>query len=69
VYKLDEKHEATDIRAAMERSMDVLEEKYPTGILYQIERAAYHEQIDQLTEPLVHRAPNTSIDVFLPHLV
>ena len=69
VYKLDEKHDATDIRVAMERSMDILEEKYPTGILYQTERAAYHEQIDQLESPLVSRAPNTSIDAYLPHLV
>src|SRR3989344_975512 len=69
VYQLDEKHDATDIRVAMERSMDILEEKYPIGILYQTERAAYHEQIDQLEGPLVHRAPNTSIDAYLPHLV
>lgn len=48
IYKLDDSHDKGNIMEALKKAMEVGVEKYPLGILYEIQKAAYHEQIEQL---------------------
>lgn len=48
-YQLEENHDKTSFRAAMAKALEMSEERYPLGILYQVERPAYHEQLTQLS--------------------
>jgi len=50
VYKLDDKHDKSDYHQALERTLDLNQGKFPTGILYQIEKPAFHEQLAQLQD-------------------
>ncbi|HEX9059501.1 MAG TPA: thiamine pyrophosphate-dependent enzyme [Clostridia bacterium] len=56
VYKLDESHDITDRKAAMEKAME-WGDRIPIGVLYSVERPTYHDKIDFLKEgpPLVDR--------------
>ncbi len=63
-YKLDETYDPTNASEAVNKSMEVLEEKFPLGVLYKSERPAYHEQIPQLTESLTHRQRFTDFEKF-----
>lgn len=50
VYKLDEKYEKKDFNQALKKSFESLEEKFPLGIIYQVEKPSYHEQLYQLKD-------------------
>jgi len=50
VYKLSETYNKSDIVSAVEKAREVYEEKYPLGVLYEIHKPAYHEQIIQLND-------------------
>lgn len=63
-YKLDEAYDPTNAAEAVKKSMEVLEEKFPLGVLYKSERPAYHEQIPQLAEPLPLRKRFTDFEKF-----
>ena len=52
-YKLDESYDPTNISEALKKSMELLEEKFPLGIIYKSDRPAFHEQLPQLEKPLV----------------
>ncbi|MBP9691099.1 2-oxoacid ferredoxin oxidoreductase [Candidatus Woesebacteria bacterium] len=54
-YKLEETYDPTDMSAAIAKSLEVHQEKFPLGLLYKSERPANHEQMSQLTEPLATR--------------
>jgi len=47
-YKLPDDEEKIDYRRALDMSLEVIEEKYPLGVLYKIDRPAFHEQLPQL---------------------
>lgn len=49
-YKLDENYDPSNLNSALEKSMEVMEEKFPLGVLYKKDGVAYHEQIPQLGE-------------------
>ena len=49
-YKLDEKYNSGDYKQALEKAEELREEKYPLGVMYEIQKPAYHEQIDHLTD-------------------
>lgn len=52
-YELKD-HDSSNFQKALEKAQEPLQEKFPIGVLYQVERPAYHEQVVQLTEgPLV----------------
>jgi len=47
-YKLDSSYNPSDYNQAFVKSEEMREEKYPLGVLYDIEKPAFHEQIAQL---------------------
>ncbi len=57
VYKLDENYDKTDFKLALEKTLESNEEKFPLGVIYQIEKLSYHEQLPQLFDdsPLISK--------------
>ena len=55
VYKLGEDYKKDDFRVAVQKSLEINEEKFPLGIIYQVEKPSYTDQLPQLKE-------NTLID-------
>lgn len=52
-YQLKD-HNPADFQAAIAKTQEPMQEKFPIGIIYQVERPSYHEQVEQLkTGPLV----------------
>jgi 2-oxoglutarate ferredoxin oxidoreductase subunit beta len=48
-YHLKEDHDPTDFKQAIQKAMEpVVEEKFPLGILYDVQKPTYHEQLPQL---------------------
>ncbi|MBI4004865.1 2-oxoacid:ferredoxin oxidoreductase subunit beta [Candidatus Roizmanbacteria bacterium] len=50
IYKLDQNHEKTNYAEALHHAVAVGGERYPIGILYQVAKPAYHEQLPQLSQ-------------------
>ncbi len=50
VYKLDEKYQKSDFKTAVQKSLEINEEKFPLGVIYQTERPSYTDQLPQLNE-------------------
>ncbi len=50
VYKLDQSYKKEDINQAILKAMEINEEKFPLGIIYQRSKPAYHEQLSQIKE-------------------
>lgn len=44
VYRLGADYDATNMVRAIETSLQVHEEKFPLGVIYQVQRPTYHEQ-------------------------
>ncbi len=63
-YELEPDYDPTDYHAAMQRSREIIEERFPLGVLYQSERPVYHEQLRyrDTTVSLREQAPYTTID-------
>lgn len=56
VYKLDNNYDRTNYKSAIEKALEINEEKFPIGILYQGQRPAFHEQLPQIAQaPLVEK--------------
>ncbi len=43
-YKLPENHDPKDYKQAIDRALEMNNERYPLGVLYQVEKPVYHEQ-------------------------
>jgi len=69
VYKLDDTHDKTNMLTAVNKARGVYEEKYALGVLYQVEKTAFHEQIVQLdsTTSLKDRDKFTDYNQLLPY--
>jgi len=63
-YKLSENYQSGNKKDAIIKSMDILAEKFPIGILYKEEKTVYHEHIPQLGIPLVKRKRFCDFDPF-----
>lgn len=63
-YKLSENYQSGNKKDAIIKSMDILAEKFPIGILYKEEKTVYHEHIPQLDVPLVKRKRFCDFDPF-----
>jgi len=50
VYNLPEDYEKGNFKKAVEKSLEINEEKFPIGIIYQTERQTYTEHLSQLAE-------------------
>ncbi|MEK7633676.1 MAG: 2-oxoacid:ferredoxin oxidoreductase subunit beta [Patescibacteria group bacterium] len=56
VYKLDENYKKNNLKTAVEKSLETNEEKFPLGVIYQVEKPSYTDQISQLKkETLVNK--------------
>lgn len=63
VYKLDESYKKEDFRTAVQKSLEINKEKFPLGIIYQVEKPSYTDQIPQLKEnTLVYKKRFTDFD-------
>ena len=49
-YQLEEGYDKTNLSAAMEKAMEVNVEKFPLGIIYEVEKLAYHEQLTHIDQ-------------------
>lgn len=50
VYKLDDSYKKDDLKIAVQKSLEMNEEKFPLGIIYQTSRPTYTDQLPQLSE-------------------
>lgn len=50
VYKLPVDYQKQDVKIALEKSLEMNEEKFPLGIIYQTEKPTYTDQLNQLGE-------------------
>jgi len=48
VYKLSEDYKKTDLKTALLKSLEMNEEKFPLGIVYETDRPSYTDQMPQL---------------------
>jgi 2-oxoglutarate ferredoxin oxidoreductase subunit beta len=51
-YKLADDYKNDDYKQALAKSIELNEEKFPLGIIYQTDKPAYHEQIGQLNQAI-----------------
>ncbi len=59
-YKL-EGHDAGNFHYAMDRAKDVMEEKFALGILYQVNKPTYHDQLPQLEKQILVKKPRAKL--------
>jgi len=50
VYKLGDEYKKDDFKTAVGKSLEMNEEKFPLGIIYQIEKPSYTKQLPQLAD-------------------
>lgn len=49
-YKLGSDYQANNQNQALEKTMELNDQKFPLGVLYQVDKPAYHEQLPQLSQ-------------------
>lgn len=64
-YKLAEDHDKSDYKQAVAKAMELNEEKFPLGIVYQVQRPSFQEKLSQLPDntPLVHKSRFTDFEL------
>ena len=50
VYKLDEGYKKDDFKLALEKTLEIKEEKFPLGVIYEKKSLSYHQQLPQLKD-------------------
>ncbi len=67
VYKLDATYQKTDSALALQKAREVTTEKFPLGIVYQVSKQTFHDQIPQLDKkvPLHGRPRNKNFESLL----
>lgn len=53
IYKLGADYTPSDFRTSVAKSLEMGEEKFPLGVIYQTERPAYHEQVAALAKEVL----------------
>jgi len=48
-YKLDSSYQRDNFKQALEKSLELNEEKFPLGVIYQKESVCYHESLSQIS--------------------
>ncbi|OGK52789.1 hypothetical protein A2966_04760 [Candidatus Roizmanbacteria bacterium RIFCSPLOWO2_01_FULL_41_22] len=71
VYKLPGEYDKSNLKEAMNKALEVNEEKFPLGVLYQAEKPTFHEQLPQLVGnmPLVDRTRYTAFDPLINEFI
>jgi 2-oxoglutarate/2-oxoacid ferredoxin oxidoreductase subunit beta len=70
-YKLPEDYDKTNFQAALAKSTELLEEKFPLGIIYQVEKPTYHEELTHIDQEkgLLHQERFTDIQSLVEEFV
>ena len=56
VYKLEKDYQKDNFKLALDKALEVNEEKFPLGVIYQVKRPCYHESLPQTSSlPLVEK--------------
>lgn len=64
IYKLDDSYNKNDFKIAVQKSLEMNEEKFPLGIIYQVEKPSYTDQLPQLKEAtLIDKKRFTDFDI------
>jgi len=50
VYKLDEVYEQSNFQLALEKSLEINQEKFPLGVIYKEDRPTFNDSLNQLKE-------------------
>lgn len=62
-------HDASNFQAALGKTQEPMQEKFPIGVIYQVEQPAYHEQLTQLNDgPLVSHKKEVSHSALIQSL-
>ncbi|MCS7092872.1 MAG: 2-oxoacid:ferredoxin oxidoreductase subunit beta [Patescibacteria group bacterium] len=63
-YKLSLDHTKDDYRLALKKCLENNEEKYPLGIIYQVEKPTFHDQLPQFSDdvPLIEKEKFKDLD-------
>ncbi|OGK13195.1 hypothetical protein A3A93_02390 [Candidatus Roizmanbacteria bacterium RIFCSPLOWO2_01_FULL_38_12] len=64
-YKLDKSHDPTNLKSALEKSVEGFTDKFPLGILYQSSKKTFHEELPQLDKPLYQKGRFTDFDLLI----
>lgn len=63
VYKLDANYKKDNFKIAVQKSLEVNKEKFPLGVIYQVEKPSFTDQLPQLKEQtLVDKKRFTDFD-------
>jgi 2-oxoglutarate/2-oxoacid ferredoxin oxidoreductase subunit beta len=70
-YKLSQDYDASNMTAAMGKALELNEEKFPLGIIYQVDRPTYHEQLTHIDQSkgLVNAERFTDIESIVSEFV
>jgi len=52
-YKLSDSFQNNDLKLAMEKGLEMNQEKFPLGVIYQVEKPTYTDQLSQLSKELL----------------
>lgn len=70
VYKLDNSYDRTNFDSALQKTLEVKEEKFPLGVLYQVEQQAFHQHLPQLSDKsLIDKEPFQGVEKLLNSFV
>ena len=70
VYKLPADYQKNDIKSALDKSLEMNEEKFPLGVIYEVDRPAFTDQVAQLKEKtLVSRDRFTDFDKMIKDFI
>ncbi len=50
VYKLDANYKKNDFKIAVQKSLEINEERFPLGVIYQVEKSTFTDQLSQLKD-------------------
>ncbi len=63
-YKLDEAYQQSNLKQAIDKSLEINEEKFPLGIIYQENKPTYTDLIEQIKDkPLVEKERFTNFEL------
>ena len=70
IYKLNETHNAQDKISALQRAMELHDEKFPLGIIYQSSRKTYHEEaVNDISTPLLKQEQFTDFEALAEEFI
>ncbi|MBI2641363.1 2-oxoacid ferredoxin oxidoreductase [Candidatus Roizmanbacteria bacterium] len=70
IYKLGSEYQKDNLQLALQKAIEMSDEKFPLGVLYQVQRPTFTDQLPQLSQsPLVRQPRFTEIETLLGDFV